>query len=97
MGGWCEGHEPLGECHIMDRLLVCLQMARHSLISAARRAIADRRSSGVASGLPQEWLYDNEWGLGREAPLHTPVLNSWNTSHDTPHRRQEKPEIPEYI
>jgi len=23
-------------------------------------------SSGVAPGLPQEWLSDGEWGLGRE-------------------------------
>jgi hypothetical protein len=48
-------------------LALTAKMARLSLTSAARRAIAKRWSSGVAPGLPQERLSDSEWGFGREA------------------------------
>jgi len=47
-------------------------MAWRSLISAARRAISNSQSLAfscrpdVAPGLPQEWLSNSEWGLGRE-------------------------------
>lgn len=78
---------PLDECQysqIVDCLLVCWRWrwylvlegktARSYSISAAQRARASRRSSGVALalvlplvgplGVSQEWISDGEWGLG---------------------------------
>jgi hypothetical protein len=57
-------------------LALAIKMARRSLASALRRAMATRWSSGVAPGLPQEWLSDSEWGLGREAvPFYVVLRN----------------------
>ena len=66
-------------------LALAAKVTRCSLISAARRAIANSRSSGVAlvsPGLPpQEWLCDSEWGLGREVvPFCVIAKGAWGHS-----------------
>jgi hypothetical protein len=62
-------------------LALAAEMARRSLISALRRAMAKRWSSGVAPGLSQERLSDSKWGFGRDLlaghdSAGTPIRNS---------------------